>query len=104
MSRRFSHRKDANHDRLVTLLRLGGAYVLDTSQTGLGFDALVAKYGRLTPVEIKDGSLPPSRRILTPHEAQVHAELWRHGVRVEMLMEEADLEVLGRDQRARREG
>jgi len=76
-----------------------GFLFLDCSQSSLGFDALVATHGRLTPVEIKDGLKAPSRQRLTPHERETHARLLAHGVRIELLTSLADVESLGRELR-----
>jgi hypothetical protein len=64
-------RTDANHAQVIRLWRKCGATVLDCSAArGLGFDAIVLTRGRLYLAEIKDGSLPPSRRALTDAEAR----------------------------------
>jgi hypothetical protein len=64
-------RVDQNHASIIKLWRKCGATVLDCSGArGLGFDAIVLTRGRLYLVEIKDGSLPPSRRALTDAEAR----------------------------------
>jgi hypothetical protein len=90
------HRTDANHTAVCALLRQLGYVVLDTSQSNIGFDALIARGGRLLAIEIKDGEKPMSKQALTTHEADVHRALLSAGVRVEIIRSEADCEVLGR--------
>ena len=94
------HRKDSNHNALAAELTARGWYVQDASQTGLGYDLLIAKAGRLLPVEIKDGEKSPSRQRLTPHEKAVHASLGLHGVEVLLLTCSEDIEQLERPRRA----
>jgi hypothetical protein len=93
------HRKDTNHNSLVAALQQSGWYVQDTSSTNLGYDCLIAKGGRFIPVEIKDGSKPPSAQKLTPHESAVHADLARFGVEVVLLTKMDDLYSLERPSR-----
>lgn len=61
----------------------------------VGFDALLVGHGRIVPVEVKDGSKPPSARRLTPNEEKVQAALKAKGVTVELLTDvEQSLDVL----------
>lgn len=99
---RHRHRLDTNHAACRRALEAMGWLFLDCSQTSLGFDALIAKAGRFLPVEIKDGLKAPSRRRLTAHEADVHAQLARCGVRVVLLTDLASLAQLDREARGMR--
>lgn len=66
---------DGNQEAIVQALRDVGARVAITSGAGNGFpDLVVAFRGRVFPLEIKDGSLPPSERRLTPAQKAFHAE------------------------------
>ncbi len=104
MSRKRQHRLDGNHHELKAELEARGFLFVDCSQTNLGFDGLVAKHGRLTPIEIKDGSRSASRLRLTAKELDMHQKLWSKGVRIEILTGVEDLDVLGREHFGRREG
>jgi hypothetical protein len=90
-------RVDDNHRPILAALRSLGAIVTDTSHVGDGFpDAFVLWRGKCLPVEIKDGSKPPSRRKLTPAQTVFHAEWARAGVPVTVLETEDDaLKFLG---------
>lgn len=80
---RRAARTDAPHAAIVSALRRRGWFVLDCSRLGNGApDLLIARGGRLHPVEVKDGSKPPSRRKLTPREADVHSGFLLAGVDV----------------------
>ena len=70
-------RKDSNHKEIIQAFRDLGASVFDTASLGSGFpDIVIGMKGSNVLVEIKDGSLPPSKRKLTPDEIKFH-ELWR---------------------------
>lgn len=74
--RKFA-RKDGNHKEIIQAFRDLGASVFDTAALGFGFpDIVIGMKGSNVLVEIKDGSLPPSKRKLTPDEIKFH-ELWR---------------------------
>ena len=90
------HRLDANHSDIRRAVEAMGWLWMDCSQTALGFDALIAKSGRLVPIEVKDGAKPMSAQQLTPHEADVHATLKAHGVVIEIICSVDDCQVLGR--------
>lgn len=63
-------RVDGNHTEIVKALRKIGATVQSLADIGHGTpDLLVGFRGRNVLLEVKDGSLPPSRRTLTPDEA-----------------------------------
>ena len=66
-------RIDANQPEIVKALRWAGATVAMTHMVGSGFpDIVVGLNGKTVLMEIKDGSLPPSRRRLTPDETAFH--------------------------------
>lgn len=66
---RRAARTDGNQLAVVNLLRSVGATVAVTSHVGGGFPDLVVGWrGRVFFIEVKDGSKPPSSRLLTPAE------------------------------------
>ena len=68
---------DANQGEIVKALRAHGATVQSLAAVGHGCpDLLVGYQGVTYLMEIKDGSLPPSRKRLTPDEAAWHAS-WK---------------------------
>lgn len=67
-------RRDANHEELLRAARQVGAEVLDLHKLPGAMDCLVGFRGSLYLVEIKDGTLAPSRRKLTPAEQDT---VWR---------------------------
>lgn len=72
---------DANQPEIVAVLRQCGCSVQDTSGVGQGFPDLIVAFpgaplGMCVPVEIKDGSKSPSRRLLTRDQKIWHAA-WR---------------------------
>lgn len=74
MRSHLQHRKDGNHDKMLLLARGIFMCVEDWHNQDVGFDLLVKTYGgTVRMVEIKDGSLPPSRRRLTPKEEMMAA-------------------------------
>ena len=101
MTPRSYHRKDANHDLVRKTVEAHGWLWEDTAQTALGYDALVTSPGgeRTVRLELKDGSLSPSRQKLTPHEEATHEKLARYGVAVELIRCVEDLEILFRPTR-----
>lgn len=69
---RHAAKVDGNHAQIVDALRTVGAQVQSLAMVGSGCpDLLVAFRGSWHVLEIKDGSLPPSHRQLTPLE-----QLW----------------------------
>jgi len=60
---------DSNQPEIVKALRKIGASVLITSQLKNAFDILVGYRDQLFIIEIKDGTLPPSKRKLSPGRA-----------------------------------
>jgi Holliday junction resolvase len=82
-------RKDSNHKEIIQVFRDLGATVFDTASQGSGFPDCVIGFRNVNVlVEIKDGSLPPSKRKLTPDELKFH-ETWRGKVVVINNVEEA---------------
>ena len=66
-------RLDANRNDIVAALRAHGASVQSLASIGGGYpDALIGLRGHNALAEFKDGSLPPSKRRLTPDEADWH--------------------------------
>ena len=87
-------RVDGNQREIVQAFRQVGCSVALTHELGDGFPDLVIgkadRNGRRRAllVEIKDGSLPPSKRALTPEEAEFHAQ-WRGPIAIVHSVEEA---------------
>lgn len=98
------HRKDGNHGTLLAVAAQLGWYTQNTSQTELGYDAILVKAGRVVFAEIKDGQKPMSQQKLTPHEETVHRRLKAHGITVEILTCEEDVLMLERPHPQRRMG
>lgn len=68
---RRAARVDDNQGAIVAALRRIGAVVTPLHMVGGGVsDLLVSFRQRWLVMEVKDGSLPPSRRKLTPDEAR----------------------------------
>lgn len=85
---------DANHGEIVDALRAAGASVHSLAGVGNGCpDLLVGASGKTALVEIKDGSLPPSARRLTPDQLKFHSE-WRGGTLAVVCDVESALRVL----------
>ena len=84
MSRRAA-RQDGNHQAVVQALLEHDCSVANTHQIGGGFPDIAVGFQtrsgecRTILIEIKDGSLPASRRRLTPDEAKWHSA-WKGGV------------------------
>lgn len=92
MSKRYAFaKKDGNHNAICGYWRSVGASVHETHMLGEGFpDAVVGwkdKDGvpRTYLAEIKDGSLPPSRRALTPSEQKWHDNWQGHKCIIETM-------------------
>lgn len=94
---RYARRTDGNHAAILAAMRRLGAWVVDTSRVGSGFpDAMVWHRGMIHLVEIKDGSLSPSRRQLTLAEKLFHEAAAFHGAPVHVITNEAEaLALLG---------
>ena len=69
---------DVNQPEIVKALRKFGATVLITSQLKNCFDILVGYNGINYIMEIKDGTLPPSKKRLTEGELKFK-ESWKGG-------------------------
>ena len=68
---------DRNHQEIAEALRKAGATVSSLHAVGMGIpDLLVGYQGRNHLLEVKDGSLPPSKQKLTPMQIRWH-ESWR---------------------------
>jgi hypothetical protein len=75
-------RTDSNQTAVVDALRKVGASVQSLAAVGGGVpDLLVCFRGQLCLLEVKDGTLPPSARRLTPDQERWHAA-WGGPVRV----------------------
>lgn len=84
-----ARRVDANQAAIAAVLRQAGASVQPLHTVGGGVpDLLIGYGGRNHLFEIKDGSLPPSRRALTADELAWH-RAWRGQVAVISSIEEA---------------
>jgi hypothetical protein len=81
---------DANQPDIVAALRAIGASVQSLSATGKGVpDLLVGWHGRTYLLEVKDGTLPPSARRLTPDQEAWHKAWCGRPVTVITCVEEA---------------
>lgn len=73
----YKRRTDGNHAEIANGFRQVGCRVHQTHALGQGFPDLTCfdpVSGHIFLVETKDGSLPPSRRKLSPAEARFHEE------------------------------
>ena len=88
-------KRDRNHGEIRDALRTLGWTVIDTGSVGDGFPDLVAcRRGVVRFIEVKDGTLGPSRQRLTQAEQHVHARFLDAGVRVRILTSLDDAEAL----------
>ena len=68
---------DANQDELVSVIRAMGGTVQSLAAVGKGCpDLLVGWRNKNLLLEIKDGSRPPSERVLTPDQKRWHSD-WK---------------------------
>lgn len=82
-------RVDTNHADIIHALRRAGATVQSLHTVGKGCpDIIVGYHGINYLIEIKDGSLSPSKRKLTPDEATWH-DTWRGQVNIAKSVDEA---------------
>ena len=80
---------DRNQGEIVSALKAVGCDVKSLAAVGDGCpDLLVLCRGVLYLMEIKDGTLPPSRRKLTPDQVKFH-DSWRGPIGVIKSVEEA---------------
>lgn len=80
---------------MASALRQLGATVSVLSGVGDGVpDLLVGFRGATFLLEVKDGSLPPSKQKLTPAEEKWHAE-WRGGPKAVVASLDEALRVMG---------
>lgn len=85
---------DRNQPEIVAALRAVGASVQPLHAVGQGCpDLLVGFRGQCFAIEVKDGSLAPSDRKLTPAQQDWHRD-WRGHVAVVLTAEDA-LRVIG---------
>lgn len=87
---RYANRIDANAKAICAELRGLGAWVYPMPPNA-GFDYLVAWRGHLIPVEVKDGSKPPSARRLTENEEDTRHALEAHGLAYRVVEDVADV-------------
>lgn len=86
---------DANQPEIVRALRAIGCSVQSLAAVGDGCpDLLVGHRGRNLVLEVKDSAQPPSKRRLTPAEADWHAT-WEGTVRTVETIDDAIREVMG---------
>jgi Holliday junction resolvase len=86
---RYRPKLDANQQEIVKGLRAAGCRVLSLASVGGGCpDLLVGRNGRLTLLEVKDGSKPPSARRLTADEVSF-GEAWKDQVEVVTSLDDA---------------
>ena len=68
---------DTNQTELVEVIKAMGGTVQSLAPVGKGCpDLLVGWRGKNLLLEIKDGSRPPSERVLTPDQKRWHSE-WK---------------------------
>lgn len=78
---RRAARTDGNHAEIMEALRKAGASVKSAHAVGMGFPDLVVGFrGKNHLLEVKDGSLSPSRRRLTEMEQRFHDQWGGHCV------------------------
>ena len=72
-------RIDANHEQVVSALRVAGASVQSLAGVGKGVpDLLVGFQGKTLLMEVKDGRKTPSERRLSEDQVRWHGA-WRGG-------------------------
>jgi Holliday junction resolvase len=82
---------DANQPEIVKALGAAGCSVWSLAAVGQGFpDLIVGRQGRNYLLEVKDGSLAPSKRKLTQDERDFHAAWRGHVVTVNTVAEALD--------------
>ncbi len=86
----MQYRTDRNHGEIKRALLDAGCIVFDGARVGQGFPDLVARRrgGPVTFLEVKDGTLPPSRRTLTLPE-QAFQAMWGDAYHVVLSVDDA---------------
>lgn len=80
---------DANQPEVVAALRAAGCSVVSLHRVGQGCpDLLAGKDGKNVLIEVKDGSKPPSKRLLTEDQVEFHAS-WRGQIAIVKSAEDA---------------
>ena len=74
-------KKDRNHQQVVKLFKALGWSVLDVAQLKKCCDLFVSKNKITVAIEVKDGTLAPSRQRLTDGE-QLFADNWKGEYRI----------------------
>lgn len=84
------YRTDANHGEIKKALLAAGCTVFDGARVGSGFPDLMVRRrgGPVVLLEVKDGTLPPSRRGLTLPE-QAFQAMWGDAYHVVLTVEQA---------------
>ena len=86
---RRAAKADANQPEIVAALRAAGVTVQPLHTVGSGCPDLLCGFRGVNVIlEVKDGSLPPSARKLTPDQVQWHAD-WKGQCAVVTSAEEA---------------
>jgi hypothetical protein len=80
---RMAAKVDHNQKEIITAFRKFGCSVLPLHTIGQGCpDLLVSKsHHKTILVEVKDGSKPPSARVLTKDQEKFHS-VWRGAIRI----------------------
>ena len=86
----YARRTDRTHAPVIAALRACGWYVLQTFMLPNCCDCIAVRRGAVRFIEIKDGSLTPSRQQLTAGEAEFQAGMRDAGVRVHMILSVED--------------
>lgn len=74
-------RTDDNQGEIVdAILKIGGDWIGVSEARKAGYDGLILWRGRSLVTEIKNGNLPPSRRMLTDNELKTKARCEAKGV------------------------
>lgn len=100
---KYAARADRNQPEIVKALRDAGCRVVPTHAVGQGVPDLIVDYhGRTCLIEIKDPLQPPSKRRLTPAQAEFHAA-WTGPIYIVESPERAVLCATGRPMRVTEE-
>lgn len=88
MARR-ANRRDANHIEIRDAFRRLGFSVKDVADLKNFCDLLVSKNGYTWCIEVKDGTLPPSKRRLTEGE-DIFMHNWQGNYAIVMCIEDVE--------------